>query len=207
MRKGSLGLLFVLLSLSVFAGEFNWKDYYTKDDAKRKYIKHTKKQPAFVIYKPSKEWHFIDLEKLKEFELSRVGKDEKERERIQKRYDATYCRMYREEKEAHALLLIISVTNKNAKLDDYLVSIKKNLIKALKNYRLLSDKTTVRKGVVVRFLQYEFSTDKDGKVMNRARRYIFLKNGFLWQLIISTHKDKYEDLKKEFDRLYKKFKF
>jgi len=207
MRKTIFWLLFVLFSVSLFAQQFDWKDYYIKDDAKKKSIKRTRKQPAFIIYKPSSDWHFIDLEKLKEFELGRAGDDDKKREKIQKRYEVTYCRMYREGKEAHALLLIMPVTNQKAKLDDYVAQIKTNLIKSLKNYKLLSDKTSVRYRAVVRTLIYEFSSDEEGKRMHKARRYIFLKNNFLWQLLIETHKGNYEDLKKEFDKLYKKFKF
>jgi len=199
--------LFVFISIVLFAQQqMNWKDYYIKDDAKTDYIKR-KEQPAFKLYKPSDDWHFIDLDKLKELELNNAKEDEKKREEVRKKYEATYCRLYREGKEAHAILGIVALTGKIGTLDDYVKQIKENLIKGLTNYKSLSDKNLAKGQVAVRMLEYEFSADKEGKRMGQGRRYVFLKNNYLWQLIIETSKDIWKDLEKEFDTLYKKFEF
>ncbi|MCX7703475.1 MAG: hypothetical protein N2234_05185, partial [Planctomycetota bacterium] len=145
MRRWVVLVVLFSSAVAVFAQQqFNWKDYYLKDDAKTKYVKRSE-QPAFKLYKPEEDWHFIDLEKLKEFEMNAAKEDEKKKEEVKKKYEVTYCRLYREGKEAHAVLLIVALTGKIGTLDDYVKQIKESLIKGLTNYKSLSDKTTSKR--------------------------------------------------------------
>ena len=179
--------------------KFDWSKIYAEDDAKTTRFKR-KEEPAFSLKKPSKKWHFIDIEKFKKIRLEAV-KDEKGKERMKALMDATYCLLYREEKEATAVLLIITLQEEE-KIDDIVARILQGLLKR-KGYSLKSRKFFRKGGVRVCRLVYEIG---EGQGKRMIERYLFVKGGRLWQFVMDCAPEDYKALKKEFSKLFKSLK-
>ena len=181
--------------------KFDWSKIYAQNDAKTTKFKR-KEDPSFSIKKPSKKWHFIDLEKFKEIRL-KAAKDEKQKERLKAQLDATYCFLYREEKEATAIVMVVPLQKQDVKIDEVVANVLQFLLKE-KGYNLKSRKFFKRYRARVCRLVYEIG---EGQAKRAIERYMFVKGGKLWQLIINCAPSDYKALEKEFSKLFKSFKF
>lgn len=208
---GDLMRLFVFVCvavLSVFAQQqppqkrkrFDWSKLYAADDAKKREFKR-KEKPKFSLKKPNKSWHFIDIEKFKKVRLE-ATKEGKDRERVRALLEATYCLLYREEKEATAVLLVMPL-KKEAKVDDVVTGMLQSLLKQ-KGYALKSRKFFKRRGVRVCRLVYQIG---EGAAKRMIERYVFVKDGGVWQFLMDCSPSDYKDLEKEFSKLFKSLRY
>jgi len=181
--------------------KFDWSKIYAQNDAKTTKFKR-KKDPSFSIKKPNKKWHFIDLEKFKEIHLKAV-KDEKRKKQLKAQLDATYCFLYREEKEATAVVKVTPLPKQDVKIDEVVAEVLRFLLKQ-KGYSLKSRKFLKRRKTRVCRLVYELGQKQAKRIYEH---YIFVKGGRLWQLIINCAPSDYKALEKEFSKLFKSFKF
>jgi len=181
--------------------KFDWSKIYAQNDAKTTEFKH-KEAPSFSIKKPSKKWHFVDLEKFKEIRL-KAAKDEKQKKRLKPQLDATYCLLYREEKEATAIVMVIPLQKQDVKIDEVVANVMQFLLKQ-KGYSLKSRKLFKRRKARVCRLVFEIG---EGRAKRIVERYMFVKDSKLWQLIMNCTPSDYKSLEKEFSNLFKSFKF
>ncbi|RKY18831.1 MAG: hypothetical protein DRP63_01520 [Planctomycetota bacterium] len=181
--------------------KFDWSKIYAQNDDKTTKFKR-KEEPSFSIKKPNKKWHFIDLEKFREIHL-KAAKDEKRKKQLKAELDATYCFLYREEKEATAVVVVTPLQKQDAKIDDVVAEVLRFLLKQ-KGYGLKLRKFFKRRRARVCRLVYEIGQEPAKRI---HERYMFVKRGKLWQLIMNCAPSDYKALEKEFIKLFKSFKF
>ena len=180
------------------------KNFYIEDDEKTKSFTY-KENPQFKLYKPTDNWHFVDVAKLHSAEVKNI-KDPKDREKIDNFYKVCKCIMYNEELNAEARVLVgVGLGNKT--LDVIYKELKHNLSLSVKDYKELSAKNKKKGGAQGFCFVFEGTASNGEKEIYTW--YLFVKNNCFYQLRIVCPEEKNKDKKvqKELEKIYSKWKF
>jgi hypothetical protein len=178
------------------------KEYYMENDEKVKSFTY-KEQPAFKIYKPSKEWHFVDMSKYHGAQAQKA-RSQQQRQQIDGFFKVCKCIMHNGEANAEASVLVtMGILRK--KLDLIMADMENSLKQSFADYKRVSLKSKKKRGAFGACLVFE-GTPK-GQPKDTHVWYFLVRDKCIYQLRMACETEKYEEAKKDFDKIYKKWKF
>jgi hypothetical protein len=181
-------------------GQKTLKDFYREGEAKENSFT-CKDEPAFKIYKPGDKWHFVDLSKLQAAELQNQS-DPNKRKEIEDFYKSCKFMMHNEETKA-TVRVLTGRTNKPLK--DIVSEAESSLQTGFAGFKLVSRKAKQKCEAEGACITFE-ATPQNQKPI-KCVLYIFVKNGFIYQLRMVCEKEKFDASGKDFKKIYEKWKF
>lgn len=178
------------------------KEYYLFNDEEVKSFTY-KQQPPFKVYKPSENWHFVDMSRYHSAQ-SQMARTQQQRQQIESFFNMCKCIMHNEELDSEAAVMVtMGVLRKP--LDKVMEEIEFNLKKSLPDYKRESCKGKKKNGAVGACLIFE-GTAK-GQPKDKHVWYFLVRDKAIYQLRMACEAEKYKEAKKDFDKIYRKWKF
>ena len=178
------------------------KNYYAEGEEEAKSFTY-KEQPAFKVYKPSKEWHFIDMEKYK-YDQSKKARTQQQAQQIASFFKLCKCIMHNGEVNSEAAIFASQGVLRTT-LDKVMEEMEFNLKKSLPDYKRVSCKGKKKNNATGACLIFE-GTPK-GQKKDTHVWYFMVRERCIYQLRMACETEKYKEAKKDFDKLYRKWKF
>ena len=178
------------------------KNYYAEGEEKAKSFTY-KEQPAFKIYKPSVDWHFIDMARY-QGDQAKKARTQQQAQQIANFFKLCKCIMHNGEINSEAAV-IVSRGVLRATLDKVMQDIEFNLKKSLPDYKRISCKGKKKNNATGACLVFE-GTPK-GQAKDAHVWYFMVRDKCIYQLRMACEAEKYKEAKKDFDKIYKKWKF
>lgn len=177
------------------------KNYYMEGEEELKSFTY-KEQPPFKIYKPNDKWHFVDVSKFSGAQIQAI-KDPQQRQKVEGFFKLCKCMMYNADIDAEARVVVGLGYGKKT-LDQLMQEMETSLKQGYSDYKRISCKGKKKGSAAGACLIFE-GTPKDQK-KDRCLWYMFLKGDAFYQLRIHAVQETFDDNKKDFDALFKKWK-
>lgn len=178
------------------------KDYYVENDEKVKSFTY-KETPAFKLYKPGESWHFVDMSRYQSAEVQKA-RTPQQRQQIDSFFKICKCILHSGELNSEAAVFVSTGVLRKS-LDLVMQDLENAVKKNLPDYKRISCKGKKKNGATGACLVFE-GTAK-GQPKDTHVWYILVKGTAVYQLRMACGSDKYEDAKKDFDKIYSKWKF
>ncbi len=178
------------------------KNYYAEGEEKAKSFTY-KDQPAFKVYKPSKNWHFIDMARY-HGDQAKKARTQQQAQQIASFFKLCKCIMHNGELKSEAAV-IVSKGVLRGTLDKVMQEMEFNLKKSLSDYKRISCKGKKKNKATGACLVFE-GTPK-GQAKDTYVWYFMVRDKSIYQLRMACESEQYKKAKKDFDKIYKKWKF
>ena len=180
-----------------------WEKEEKERQKQRRKKSHVNKNPAFKISKPNNDWLILDLPKRKKEMLERAQPHEKAT--IEKIFTERKCEMFNQKGKA-TLYIRSKKADSNVRIADAKQWVEEDLKGSLPGATITSSKMVQVCGERGYSFKYEWTTP-DGKVKTNYERFIFVRKGYLFDIIMWCPADNYEVISKDFKKIMKSFRF
>lgn len=178
------------------------KKYYLENDEEVKSFTY-KETPVFKVYKPGENWHFIDMSKY-QYEQTRAARTPQQRQQIDSFFKICKCILHNGELNSEAAVFVTTGILRKS-LDLVMQDLENAVKKSLPDYKRISCKGKKKNGAVGACLVFEGTTKDQPK--DTHVWYFLVKGRAIYQLRMACESKKYKEAKKDFDKIYRKWKF
>jgi hypothetical protein len=181
-----------------------WEKDEKELQAERKKKSLVSKNPFFKITKANNDWVITDLERRKRKELE-LSPTPDMKQRVEAKYSNLKCQIFNQ--KAHSYLKIFSKkAESNVRIADAQKWVEDDVKKSLPGATITSAKMVETCGERGYAFKYEWTTP-DGKLKNNYERYVFIRNGHLFDIIMWCPAGNYDVIGKDFKKMMKSFRF
>ncbi len=181
-----------------------WEKEEKERKKQRKKKTHVNKKPYFKMTKANSDWLIIDLPKRKKQMLERA-QSAQEKQRIENLFAERKCEMFNQKGKA-TLYLRSKKAQTNVRIEDAKQWVEEDLKNSLPGATITSAKMVQLSGERGYAFKYEWTTP-DGKVKTNYERYIFVRKGYLFDILMWCPSDNYDVIGKDFKKIMKSFRF